>query len=71
MQHYVPPANFGLVEEDIYRSGQPNEVCFFSKWLCFCISGDATVHLRLIKVYSSGVFHDSGDEKCGCFNYYS
>eukprot|EP00729_Bicosta_minor_P002456 gene2456-7772_t len=27
-QHYVPPTNFGLVEEDLYRSGQPNEVNF-------------------------------------------
>jgi len=24
----VPPMNFGLVETDIYRSGQPNELNF-------------------------------------------
>ncbi|RKO98186.1 hypothetical protein CXG81DRAFT_29280 [Caulochytrium protostelioides] len=27
-QHYIPPLNFGLVEEDLYRSGQPNELNF-------------------------------------------
>ncbi|KAI9202869.1 protein-tyrosine phosphatase [Polychytrium aggregatum] len=27
-QHYIPPLNFGMVEEDLYRSGQPNELNF-------------------------------------------
>ncbi|ORX57253.1 putative tyrosine phosphatase family protein [Piromyces finnis] len=27
-QHFIPPLNFGLVEEDLYRSGQPNELNF-------------------------------------------
>jgi protein tyrosine/serine phosphatase len=25
---YIPPINFGAVEENIYRSGQPNELNF-------------------------------------------
>ncbi len=25
---YIPPVNFGMVEEDLYRSGQPNELNF-------------------------------------------
>jgi len=28
MQHYIPPVNFGLVEEGLYRSGHPNELNF-------------------------------------------
>eukprot|EP01135_Chromosphaera_perkinsii_P011375 Nk52_evm20s2391 gene=Nk52_evmTU20s2391 len=27
-QHFIPPINFGMVEEDFYRSGQPNELNF-------------------------------------------
>ncbi|KAI9006100.1 tyrosine-protein phosphatase required for protection against superoxide stress (By similarity) [Gaertneriomyces sp. JEL0708] len=27
-QHYIPPLNFGIVEENLYRSGQPNELNF-------------------------------------------
>ncbi|KAJ1914480.1 tyrosine-protein phosphatase required for protection against superoxide stress (By similarity) [Mycoemilia scoparia] len=27
-QHYNPPINFGHVEEDLYRSGEPNELNF-------------------------------------------
>ncbi|KAI8893729.1 protein-tyrosine phosphatase [Globomyces pollinis-pini] len=27
-QHYIPPMNFGLVENNLYRSGQPNELNF-------------------------------------------
>eukprot|EP01137_Pigoraptor_chileana_P031897 Opistho-2@20430 len=27
-QNYIPPTNFGMVEEDLYRSGQPNELNF-------------------------------------------
>ncbi|TPX38325.1 hypothetical protein SmJEL517_g00110 [Synchytrium microbalum] len=27
-QHYIPPLNFGMIEEDLYRSGQPNELNF-------------------------------------------
>ncbi|KAJ3146611.1 tyrosine-protein phosphatase required for protection against superoxide stress (By similarity) [Geranomyces variabilis] len=27
-QHYIPPLNFGLVEENLYRSGQPNDLNF-------------------------------------------
>ncbi|KAI8825054.1 protein-tyrosine phosphatase [Fimicolochytrium jonesii] len=27
-QHYIPPLNFGMVEENLYRSGQPNELNF-------------------------------------------
>ncbi|KAI9090972.1 protein-tyrosine phosphatase [Phlyctochytrium arcticum] len=27
-QHYILPLNFGMVEEDLYRSGQPNELNF-------------------------------------------
>ncbi|KAJ8331499.1 tyrosine-protein phosphatase required for protection against superoxide stress (By similarity) [Batrachochytrium dendrobatidis] len=27
-QHFIPPLNFGLVEERLYRSGQPNELNF-------------------------------------------
>ncbi|XP_004348965.1 tyrosine phosphatase [Capsaspora owczarzaki ATCC 30864] len=27
-QNYMPPMNFGMVEEDLYRSGQPNELNF-------------------------------------------
>jgi tyrosine-protein phosphatase OCA1 len=26
--HLIPPQNFGLVEENLYRSGQPNELNF-------------------------------------------
>lgn len=26
MQHFIPPPNFALVEENIFRSGQPNEL---------------------------------------------
>ncbi len=25
---FIPPVNFGMVEEDLYRSGQPNELNF-------------------------------------------
>lgn len=25
---YIPPLNFGMVEEDLYRSGAPNELNF-------------------------------------------
>lgn len=28
MASFIPPANFGLVEIDLYRSGQPNELNF-------------------------------------------
>eukprot|EP00899_Mesostigma_viride_P014465 jgi/Mesvir1/23019/Mv14614-RA.1 len=28
MSYFVPPANFGMVEDDLYRSGQPNELNF-------------------------------------------
>eukprot|EP01111_Echinosteliopsis_oligospora_P007364 TRINITY_DN2227_c0_g1_i1.p1 TRINITY_DN2227_c0_g1~~TRINITY_DN2227_c0_g1_i1.p1 ORF type:complete len:110 (-),score=16.34 TRINITY_DN2227_c0_g1_i1:94-423(-) len=28
MAQYIPPLNFGMVEEDLYRSGQPNELNF-------------------------------------------
>ena len=27
-QHFIPPINFGLVENNLYRSGQPNELNF-------------------------------------------
>ncbi|KAI8804723.1 protein-tyrosine phosphatase [Cladochytrium replicatum] len=27
-QQYIPPLNFGIVEENLYRSGQPNELNF-------------------------------------------
>eukprot|EP00042_Codosiga_hollandica_P040403 m.347372 g.347372 ORF g.347372 m.347372 type:complete len:66 (+) comp55854_c0_seq2:80-277(+) len=27
-QQYLPPPNFGIVEEDLYRSGLPNELNF-------------------------------------------
>ncbi|ORX66376.1 putative tyrosine phosphatase family protein [Linderina pennispora] len=27
-QHYIPPVNFGYVENDLYRCGQPNELNF-------------------------------------------
>ncbi|ORX60564.1 putative tyrosine phosphatase family protein [Hesseltinella vesiculosa] len=27
-QHFIPPVNFGMIEEDLYRSGQPNELNF-------------------------------------------
>ncbi|TPX55315.1 hypothetical protein PhCBS80983_g05409 [Powellomyces hirtus] len=27
-QHYIPPLNFGMVEENLYRSGQPNDLNF-------------------------------------------
>ncbi|KAI9592516.1 putative tyrosine phosphatase family protein [Syncephalis fuscata] len=27
-QHYIPPQNFGYIEENLYRSGQPNELNF-------------------------------------------
>jgi hypothetical protein len=26
--YYIPPVNYGLVEDDLYRSGQPNELNF-------------------------------------------
>mmetsp|Transcript_22811 Transcript_22811/g.37550 ORF Transcript_22811/g.37550 Transcript_22811/m.37550 type:complete len:169 (-) Transcript_22811:47-553(-) len=26
--HFIPPLNFGMVEDDLYRSGQPNELNF-------------------------------------------
>jgi len=26
--HYIPPVNFGMVEEDLYRSGEPNVLNF-------------------------------------------
>ena len=26
--NYIPPINFGYVEEDLYRSGTPNELNF-------------------------------------------
>jgi tyrosine-protein phosphatase OCA1 len=25
---YIPPLNYGMVEEDLHRSGQPNELNF-------------------------------------------
>ena len=28
MPHFIPPLNFGLVENQLYRSGQPNELNF-------------------------------------------
>jgi len=28
MAHYIPPINWGMVEEDLYRSGQPNVLNF-------------------------------------------
>ncbi len=28
MAHFIPPINFGMVEEDLYRSGQPNVLNF-------------------------------------------
>ncbi|KAF2075497.1 hypothetical protein CYY_003189 [Polysphondylium violaceum] len=28
MAHYIPPLNFGMVGDDLYRSGQPNELNF-------------------------------------------
>eukprot|EP01113_Clastostelium_recurvatum_P016435 TRINITY_DN19400_c0_g1_i1.p1 TRINITY_DN19400_c0_g1~~TRINITY_DN19400_c0_g1_i1.p1 ORF type:complete len:183 (+),score=44.23 TRINITY_DN19400_c0_g1_i1:43-549(+) len=28
MAHYIPPPNFGMVEDDLYRCGQPNELNF-------------------------------------------
>jgi hypothetical protein len=28
MAHYIPPINYGMVEEDLYRSGQPNVLNF-------------------------------------------
>ncbi|KAL1920236.1 uncharacterized protein VTP21DRAFT_1382 [Calcarisporiella thermophila] len=27
-QHFIPPINFGMIEEDLYRSGQPNQLNF-------------------------------------------
>ncbi|GBC00420.1 hypothetical protein RclHR1_03850018 [Rhizophagus clarus] len=27
-QHFIPPLNYGMIEEDLYRSGQPNELNF-------------------------------------------
>ncbi|KAL7750604.1 tyrosine-protein phosphatase required for protection against superoxide stress (By similarity) [Sorochytrium milnesiophthora] len=27
-QHFIPPLNFGLVEDDLYRAGQPNDLNF-------------------------------------------
>ncbi|KAJ3321238.1 tyrosine-protein phosphatase required for protection against superoxide stress (By similarity) [Boothiomyces sp. JEL0866] len=27
-QHYIPPPNYGMVENKLYRSGQPNELNF-------------------------------------------
>ncbi|CAG8437122.1 4211_t:CDS:2 [Diversispora eburnea] len=27
-QHLIPPLNYGMIEEDLYRSGQPNELNF-------------------------------------------
>ncbi|CAG8645219.1 1281_t:CDS:2 [Paraglomus brasilianum] len=27
-QHFIPPQNYGMIEEDLYRSGQPNELNF-------------------------------------------
>ncbi|KAI9229746.1 MAG: protein-tyrosine phosphatase [Piptocephalis tieghemiana] len=27
-QHYIPPQNFGIIEDGLYRSGQPNELNF-------------------------------------------
>eukprot|EP00124_Ichthyophonus_hoferi_P001043 Ihof_evm5s47 gene=Ihof_evmTU5s47 len=27
-QNYIPPLNFGMVEEDVYRCGQPSELNF-------------------------------------------
>ncbi|KAK5584561.1 hypothetical protein ACTFIV_010895 [Dictyostelium citrinum] len=28
MAHHIPPLNFGMVADDLYRSGQPNELNF-------------------------------------------
>lgn len=28
MSYFIPPVNFGTVQEDLYRSGQPNELNF-------------------------------------------
>lgn len=28
MACFIPPVNFGMIEEDLYRSGQPNELNF-------------------------------------------
>lgn len=28
MSYFIPPVNYGMVEEDLYRSGQPNELNF-------------------------------------------
>jgi tyrosine-protein phosphatase OCA1 len=28
MSLYIPPGNFGMIEEELYRSGQPNELNF-------------------------------------------
>ncbi|KAI9176169.1 tyrosine-protein phosphatase required for protection against superoxide stress (By similarity) [Blastocladiella emersonii ATCC 22665] len=27
-QYFIPPLNFGMIEDDLYRSGQPNELNF-------------------------------------------
>lgn len=27
-QHLIPPMNFGVLEKDLYRCGQPNELNF-------------------------------------------
>jgi hypothetical protein len=27
--HFIPPPNFGTVEEGLYRSGEPNELSYF------------------------------------------
>ncbi|OWY93712.1 Tyrosine-protein phosphatase OCA1 [Phytophthora megakarya] len=26
MSYFIPPVNYGMIEEDLYRSGQPNGV---------------------------------------------
>lgn len=28
MSYFIPPVNYGMIEEDLYRSGQPNELNF-------------------------------------------
>ncbi|CAO3690751.1 unnamed protein product [Umbelopsis ramanniana] len=27
-QHFIPPLNYGMIKEDLYQSGQPNELNF-------------------------------------------
>jgi tyrosine-protein phosphatase OCA1 len=28
MSYFIPPVNYGMIEQDLYRSGQPNELNF-------------------------------------------